>query len=174
MDYKQLFYETRDYAIKAHGGQKYGLYPYEIHLGNVVSVLVRYDIRPVNQYHYELLASAWLHDVLEDTEITKEELSAGFGDKIAAIVYALSDDKGGSRAERKANFYTKIYGNEDAMIVKLADRIANVEFCLVHHNEEKYQVYEVEQVKLNEVFSAAIQSELGIELLAYLNNLFTW
>lgn len=171
LDYKRLFNEARDFAVKAHGDQKYGVSPYEIHLGNVISVLMRFNIDLSNPYNLNLLIAAWLHDVLEDTAITKTELEAKFGTIVTEIVYALSDDQGDSRAERKINFYKKIAKNEEAIIVKLADRISNVEFSIIHGNDRKFEIYKVEQVKLEEALIPILKSESGLELLAYLRKL---
>jgi len=171
MEYKRLFNEARDFAVKAHGDQKYGVSPYEIHLGNVISVLMRFNVELSNQYHLNLLIAAWLHDVLEDTAVTKAELEAKFGAVVTDIVYTLSDDQGASRAERKVNFYKKIAKNEDAIIVKLADRISNVEFSIIHGNDRKFEIYKVEQLKLEEVLIPVLKSALGLELLTYLRKL---
>lgn len=171
LDYKRLFNEAREFAVKAHGDQKYGVSPYEIHLGNVISVLMRFNIDLSNPYNLNLLIAAWLHDVLEDTAITKAELEAKFGTIVTEIVYALSDDQGDSRAERKINFYKKIAKNEEAIIVKLADRISNVEFSIIHGNDRKFEIYKVEQVKLEEALIPVLKSESGLELLAYLRKL---
>ncbi|MBB5635191.1 (p)ppGpp synthase/HD superfamily hydrolase [Pedobacter cryoconitis] len=172
MNYKQLFNEARVFAVKSHGDQKYGVSPYEIHLGNVVSVLMKFNIDLSTTYNLNLLIAAWLHDVLEDTEITKTELEEKFGAVVAEIVDTLSDDKGASRAERKASFYKKIARNEQAIIVKLADRISNVEFSIIHGNDKKYAMYKVEQVKLEEVLVPVLKSKPGLELLTYLRKLF--
>jgi (p)ppGpp synthase/HD superfamily hydrolase len=173
MNYKQLFNDARAFAIKSHGDQKYGISPYEIHLGNVISVLMKFNVDLSNAYNLNLLVAAWLHDVLEDTEITRAELEEKFGTVVAEIVYTLSDDKGSSREERKASFYKKIAKNEDAIIVKLADRISNVEFSIIHGNDKKYEMYKIEQIKLEEVLVPVLKSKLGLELLAYLRKLFS-
>lgn len=171
MNYKQLFNEARAFAVKSHGDQKYGVYPYAIHLGSVISILMRFNVELSNAYHLNLLVAAWLHDVLEDTEITRTELEEKFGNAVAEIVYTLSDNKGSSRTERKADFYKKIAKNEEAIIVKLADRISNVEFSIIHGNYKKYDMYKIEQIKLEEVIVPVLKSELGLELLAYLKKL---
>lgn len=173
MDYKQRLYQARDFAVKSHGNQKYGAYPYEIHLGNVVTALMRFGVTPTDEYQTNLLMGAWLHDVLEDTEVTKEEMVSEFGETITALVIALSDDEGNSREERKLNFYIKISGNEDAVIVKLADRISNVEFSLIHGNEKKYELYKVEQKKFEQAIDQTIKTQLAADLLAYLNRLLS-
>lgn len=107
-------------AIKAHGEQKYGEEPYEVHLAAVVAILHERFNDP------ELDASGWLHDVVEDTSTTLQELSEQFPQSTIAIVHAVSSEPGKNRKERNAATYPKIRANHRATIVKLADRLANV------------------------------------------------
>lgn len=74
-----------------------------------------------------LLAAAWLHDVAEDTATSIEEITKAFGPEVADIVHRVSDEPGANRKERKSKTYPKIRAQRGATIVKLCDRIANVE-----------------------------------------------
>jgi|GEM_PF-1741219 len=116
--------KARDFAIKAHGDQKYGDYPYEYHLTCVHEVMMRHPM--ASSYLFTVMAG-WLHDVLEDTEISREELGKQFGERITDIVYRVSDEPGATRKKRKEKTYNKIRGHIPATVVKLCDRIANVE-----------------------------------------------
>lgn len=118
-----LVTRARKFAVSAHGEQKYGdEFPYLLHLLLVEGVLLRFEV-----YDEEVRAIGLLHDVLEDTPRTYEELVTFFGLRVADAVAALTEPKGGNRAERHAQTYPKIFQNPDALLVKLADRIANVE-----------------------------------------------
>jgi guanosine-3',5'-bis(diphosphate) 3'-pyrophosphohydrolase len=96
--------------------------PYINHPIQLAYILVQADIEdPV------VLAAALLHDTLEDTNTTHDEIEIVFGHEIANIVGECSDDKRLSKQERKqaqvdhaANLSPK------AKLVKLADKIANV------------------------------------------------
>ena len=55
---------AKAFAIKAHGEQRYGDLLYAAHLAAVEEVLLRFGFRDE-----ALLNAAWLHDVVEDTEI---------------------------------------------------------------------------------------------------------
>ena len=115
--------QAKRFAIKAHGDQKYGNeFPYAIHLQAVESVLLRFDIVDEN-----IRCAAWLHDTLEDTNIQYEEIELFFGKEVANIVSRLTEPKGGNRKWRHYETYPKIKELEEAVILKLADRIANVE-----------------------------------------------
>lgn len=140
-----LIEAARNIAIRAHAGQFYppehGPIEFSMHLGHVVSVLHRFDVRDEI-----VVAAAWLHDVLEDTTLTPERLrmlhtkhlsllQVGGEDDIDMVlnvVVAVTDGEGETRAERKRSVYPKIVANGyRAMAVKLADRIANVEASLL-------------------------------------------
>jgi guanosine-3',5'-bis(diphosphate) 3'-pyrophosphohydrolase len=74
-----------------------------------------------------LLAAAVLHDTLEDTETTFEELKGRFGAAVAAVVLEVTDDKSLPKKERKRlqiQHASRI--SRRAKLVKLADKICNV------------------------------------------------
>jgi guanosine-3',5'-bis(diphosphate) 3'-pyrophosphohydrolase len=74
-----------------------------------------------------VIAAALLHDTIEDTETTRHELRARFGERIAAIVAEVTDDKSLAKEERKRLQIEKAAGKcECARLVKLADKIANL------------------------------------------------
>ena len=50
-----------------------------------------------------------------------------FGEDVAEMVFAVTDELGRNRKERKVKTYPKIAANPEAIILKLADRIANIE-----------------------------------------------
>jgi (p)ppGpp synthase/HD superfamily hydrolase len=110
------------WARERHRGQLYGGAPYDTHLEATAEVLRRFGYGdPV------LLSAAYLHDTIEDTGATPEEIARLFGERVASIVAAVSDPAGATRGERKAAAYPRIALIPDAVRVKLADRIANVE-----------------------------------------------
>ncbi|MGQ0559954.1 MAG: HD domain-containing protein [Sphingosinicella sp.] len=74
-----------------------------------------------------VIAAALLHDTVEDTETTLEELTGAFGPKIAAIVAEVTDDKTLPSRERKRLQVVKASSKSpEAKLVKLADKIANL------------------------------------------------
>jgi len=75
----------------------------------------------------EVLAAAVLHDTLEDTETTPEELAAHFGERVRRIVEEVSDDRTLTRDRRRAIQVEKAPGlSREAKLIKLADKICNV------------------------------------------------
>ena len=74
-----------------------------------------------------LLAAAILHDTIEDTETTYEELRERFGKTIAGVVREVSDDTTLPKAERKRlQIEHAEHLSRRARLVKLADKICNV------------------------------------------------
>ena len=75
----------------------------------------------------EILAAALLHDTIEDTETTPEELEAEFGKKVCEYVLDVTDDKTLPKDERKSRqieHAKKI--SKGAALIKLGDKISNV------------------------------------------------
>lgn len=113
---------ARAYAVKAHGDQRYGAAPYSVHLDAVARVLVRFG-----HTDEETVAAGFLHDAIEDAGVTHDELEREFGARVAALVDACTDGRGQNRKERKERPYRLIPKTPGSLLVKLADRIANVE-----------------------------------------------
>lgn len=132
-----------------HAGQRYGSEPYVVHLDRVAAVLARHGFAE----RAELLVIAYLHDLLEDTAYPAAMLERMFCARVAAAVQALTDPPGGSRAARKQAAYPRIAANQDALLVKLADRIANVEVALQQGPAAKRALYAGEQAG----FAAALE-----------------
>ncbi|MEI6312325.1 MAG: hypothetical protein WCP57_08710 [Bacteroidota bacterium] len=156
-------------AISLHGNQKYGIFPYEFHLFNVVNVLARY-LCP-NENNFNLFAGAWLHDVLEDTNISKEDFIEIFGIELFNIVWGLTDGVNGDYFQKKEKMYEKLIHNQDSIIIKIADRIANIEFSLINSDEKKLKKYLEQNERFNAILLNNIKTELGLELLNVLNNI---
>jgi len=81
----------------------------------------------------DLLIAALLHDVVEDTDTTAEDLRERFGPRVAGIVLELTDDKSLDWRERKRLVVERIGSrSREARLIKLSDLTANV-FDLIHH-----------------------------------------
>ena len=96
--------------------------PYINHPIALASLLKREGVDDV-----AVLCAALLHDTLEDTETTFDELRMHFGETIAMIVAEVSDDKALPKAERKRlQVQNARKASHRAKLVKLADKICNV------------------------------------------------
>ena len=74
-----------------------------------------------------VLCAAILHDTIEDTETTTDELQEHFGEKITSIVLEVTDDKSIEKSVRKQKQIEHAASiSHEAKLVKLADKIANI------------------------------------------------
>jgi len=75
----------------------------------------------------EVICAALLHDTIEDTDTTPEELEREFGQAIKLIVMEVTDDKTLPKAERKRlQIEHAAHASHKAKLVKLADKITNL------------------------------------------------
>lgn len=75
----------------------------------------------------KVICAALLHDTIEDTETTSDELINAFGKSIAQIVLEVTDDKSLPKAQRKlAQIEHAKHASKRAKLVKLADKICNL------------------------------------------------
>ena len=122
-----LIERAMEFAERAHGAighkRKYTGEPYTTHLKAVADLVEEVSGSP------EMVAAAWLHDSVEDTAATIEDVTAGFGAVVAALVSALTDVsrlEDGNRAARKAMDRAHLAkASPQAKTVKLADLIDN-------------------------------------------------
>lgn len=117
------------FAVKAHAGtERRGKgYPYIVHPLEAVEIVA--TMTP----DQELLAAAALHDTVEDTDVTVEQIRAEFGDRIATLVAdeseerpnGLSDEESWHDRKRAAiNHLAK--ASHDAKIIALGDKLSNM------------------------------------------------
>ncbi|MGN3975011.1 HD domain-containing protein [Tsuneonella sp. SYSU-LHT278] len=100
-----------------------GATPYINHPLRVAQVLAEEGIREV-----DVLMAALLHDTVEDTETTTEELRARFGATVAGLVAEVTDDKALDKQVRKDLQVLKAPNKSDrAKLIKIADKISNLE-----------------------------------------------
>lgn len=130
------------FAIEAHASTNhtYDNKPYSIHLTMVSNIARKYiDIIP-DQCQDEVLSACWLHDTIEDCRLTYNDLKNEFGENVAEIVYAVTNDKGKNRSERAGTkYYNGIRKTTWATFVKLCDRLANIKYS----KETKSRMLEV-------------------------------
>lgn len=76
---------------------------------------------------YDILIAALLHDTVEDTETTKEEIAKLFGDNVAKMVLEVTDDKSLPKVERKQKQIEHApHLSQGAKQIKLGDKISNI------------------------------------------------
>ncbi len=144
--------------LHVDAGQTYDKLPYITHCQSVVDVLLHF-----NETDKSILAAAYLHDVVEDCGVSLVTIEDIFGPKIAKLVYAVTDEPGANRKERKEKTYKKILTVEDAVKIKLADRIANLTHSVNSGNERMFRMYLKEAAE----FEKALYEEDTLDLEPY-------
>ena len=104
---------------------------------------------------------ALLHDSVEDTPVTAEEVTAAFGEAVGAGVLALSkrktiDGRELSKQESMTDSLERIRAQpREVWVVKLADRITNLQPPPPHWNQEKIRAYHAEAERILAALGAA-------------------
>ena len=118
------------FAVDAHAGmlRKGTQTPYIAHPLEALAIAAGITVDE------EVLAAAVLHDVLEDTAVTAEQMRSEFGDRVLALVQSDSEDKREDRPaaetwhERKQETidFLREKATQDEKIIALADKLANI------------------------------------------------
>ena len=154
----QVFAGAAHRAVKQL--RKYTNEPYIVHPAEVASIVAQ-----VPEATEEMIAAAWLHDVVEDTGVTNDEIHLYFGADVAKLVFWLTDaskPEDGNRATRKAIDREHIAkAPAEAQTIKLADLISNTK-SIVAHDEKFAKIYLEEKRLLLDVMTkgnAALMAE---------------
>lgn len=142
--------KAKTFATKAHEGQirKYTAEPYINHPVAVAKIVA--DVGSDNS----MIAAALLHDVVEDTDTTIQDIIKHFGINIASMVSDLTDVSKSSDGNRKARKeidreHTRM-ASPSAKTIKLADMIDNMA-STIKYDPEFAKVYIAEKKLLLEV-----------------------
>ena len=112
------------FAVRAHANtERRGKgFPYIVHPMEAVEIV------STMTSDQELLAAAALHDTVEDTDVTLEQIRAEFGDRIASIVESESDEMEGAdwRSRKQAAIDRLAAASLDAQMVAMGDKLSNM------------------------------------------------
>ncbi|NOX33556.1 MAG: bifunctional (p)ppGpp synthetase/guanosine-3',5'-bis(diphosphate) 3'-pyrophosphohydrolase [Deltaproteobacteria bacterium] len=153
------------YSARVHKGQvRLSGEPYLSHPLEVANILadMRLDV--------ESIAAALLHDVIEDTPATKEDIEKMFGPSVAHIVSGVtklsalpSSTKIAQQAESLRKMILAMADDIRVVLIKLADRIHNMRTLKYHRNQEKQVAIAQETLDIY----APIAARLGIFWIKY-------
>lgn len=148
---------ARDYAISCHWGQLYGNHPYLRHLDDVAeTVESNFYLKETEENYVSELSQAkvvaYLHDVVEDTEATVGNVVSLCGPRIGAAVFAISKSVS---VGSDSSYLKRVTANDLAALVKIADRIANIQFSIdtIDDSEEKLKKYLAGDKYFSEILS---------------------
>lgn len=140
---------AREFAIRAHGDQRYGELPYVVHLDAVYDTLRSFG------HSGDLLVAAFLHDTIEDTvdkpePVTPEMIGREFGETVQTLVWAVTGI-GASRHLRRQCAYDRMRSlgaarpkmGDQAVTLKLGDRLANTRASAAN-NRRLFEMYSKE------------------------------
>jgi (p)ppGpp synthase/HD superfamily hydrolase len=136
------------FATRCHGDQtRPAGEPYSEHLLEATRVLVE----AVGVTDIDILLAAVLHDVVEDTACTLDDVRDEFGDRVATLVDWVTKPprpEGQTREDARTAYLTRLQSApSDAILLKLADRLSNVQRLDTHPRPEKRRDYYNETVR---------------------------
>lgn len=124
-------FKAANFAAQRHAGQRRkgaAGEPYINHLLEVAWLLVEES----GGEDVELVVAGLLHDVVEDTETTREEVAREFGEDVAGLVMEVTDDKRLPKQARKdLQVQTAPHKTPRAQKLKAADKISNLRSLLL-------------------------------------------
>ena len=153
-----LAFRAMQFAREVHKNQvrKYTGNPYTDHLAEVAGIVATVLGDDVS------IATAWLHDCVEDQSITAQQLHREFGYSVTTSVMLLSDLEEGTRKERKAASRIRLAAASSwVQTIKVADLISNTS-SIVKHDPKFAKVYLEEKRLLLDVLTKANKGLLEI------------
>ena len=142
------------FATKAHEGQtrKYTGEPYIVHPLSVMEIVKTVD------HTEEMLMAAVLHDTVEDTDVTLQDIDREFGPVVAQLVEELTDvskPEDGNRAFRKGlDRDHSAQASAQGQTIKIADLLDNTK-SITEHDEHFAKVYMKEKALLLQILDKA-------------------
>ena len=128
--------------------------PYVVHLSNVAMEIIIAGLATPGFNLAFAVQVALLHDVLEDTDTSFEEIETTFGLNVAQAVQALTKNDTLEKGEKMMDSLTRIKAlSNEVWSVKLADRITNLQKPPAHWSSSKIQEYKKEAAVILERLS---------------------
>jgi (p)ppGpp synthase/HD superfamily hydrolase len=170
---RELYMRVWHFAAARHKEQKVpgSELPYITHVGAVaMEVLATIALEDVPNPDLAV-ACALLHDTVEDTATTTEEIADAFGIAVADGVRALPKDKSVPKVEQMADSLRRIQEQpREVWIVKLADRCVNMEPAPAHWSMDKRRTYQQQARTILEQLGSAspsLAARLGEKIARY-------
>ncbi|URC13258.1 HD domain-containing protein [Flavobacterium sp. B183] len=148
-----IYQRTLKFAAKRHADQNQVIpgtnLPYVVHLSNVTMEILFASQNTTSFNTAFAIQIALLHDILEDTATTSEELTAEFDEEIAQAVLALTKNSKIPKEERMTDSLARIKAlSKEVWAVKLADRITNLQVPPEDWSVEKIKEYHKQAIQI--------------------------
>jgi (p)ppGpp synthase/HD superfamily hydrolase len=138
-EFDREYHDVHEYAEEKHSGQfrKASGKPYITHPVAVAKLIKAYGGSD------DLVRAAELHDTIEDTGSTWDDIASRFGEKVADVVTELTNDREAIEELGKENYMSRhiLELSDDALFIKLAD-------CL-HNSLDRPRPSQLERMKVN-------------------------
>lgn len=167
----ELVQKAYDFAKIAHEGQirKFTGNPYIEHPVEVAEILSEYSDDP------EVIAAGLLHDVVEDTDHTLDEIRELFGERVATLVENMTDiskPEDGNRVERRAiDREHSSQSSPDGKLIKLCDVFANTR-DIMDTDKAFALMYVTEKLLLIKVLATESNYDLYMRVSKHLNSCY--
>ena len=137
-------YEALAFAVEAHGrvrqARKGTSFPYVIHPLRVGEILYRHGCDE------DVIRAGLLHDTIEDAQVTRDELAARFGERVAELVVGASEpDRAAPWRERKQHTIDHVVTASAAVVEVLAadklDNVRSIKESLAERGDETWKIF---------------------------------
>lgn len=154
--------EAAEFAARVHEGvvRKGSRLPYIVHpmeVAMIVSVLTD---------DAEVIAAAYLHDVIEDAGVTYEKLRQVFGCRVADLVQAESEDKTKTWKERKQATIDRLEAaGYEEKVIAFADKLSNLRSTAADYlvvGDEIWQKFHEKDKRMHAWYYGSLKSRFGI------------
>lgn len=156
---QEKYLQAFHFAARAHSGQKYAGsdLPYIMHIAMVcMETIAALEVEPVDDPDLAVQC-ALLHDVIEDTPVRKNKIAEIFGKDVADGVELLSKKMKIKDKEKRFSEYLALLANapKEIQMVKLADRISNLQAPPFHWDQEKIAAYREKSLTILNILGSA-------------------
>lgn len=128
MDIQTLYHKSLEFAAEKHEGKKKkNDQPYIVHVCDVATEVLVASFHTADMDIFFAIQVALLHDTIEDTDTTYEEIKMNFGEKVAEAVLALTKFTNLPKEQQMPDSLRRIQKlQKEVWAVKLGDRITNL------------------------------------------------
>ncbi|GKS67463.1 hypothetical protein YTPLAS73_10100 [Nitrosarchaeum sp.] len=172
-DSADIVLKAKKLAHEKHKNQKKkdGVTPYSDHLEGVVSRLKNLGVTDKN-----VLSSAWLHDIIESTDMTFDQINEKFGREIAVMVLSLTKDKNIPKKDIEQQYINQLKNAAiQAKIIKLCDisanlkDLANAPISKTQKNKQVKKVLHYLRIIKNDILESQTEYPKIIEIIEGIN-----